>query len=146
MEYPHWLMVAGAVLVVVGFIGLAFHKNYAEPVENNLKQAAPTDEPNPPRLDRRRSAGGEREMSEPNKLDPTPGLPDDTPISDVELPARIRNVLVAAGLETVGEVRETADETLLSFQDLGKSSVAHIRETLGLPSTDGVRPSGKKPT
>jgi hypothetical protein len=23
MEYPHWLMVAGAVLVVVGFIGLA---------------------------------------------------------------------------------------------------------------------------
>jgi DNA-directed RNA polymerase alpha subunit len=146
MEYPHWLMVAGAVLVVVGFIGLAFHKNYAEPVENKLKQAAPTDEPNPPRLDRRRSGGGEREMSEPNKLDPTPGLPDDTPISDVELPARIRNVLVAAGLETVGEVRETADETLLSFQDLGKSSVAHIRETLGLPSTDGVRPSGKKPT
>jgi DNA-directed RNA polymerase alpha subunit len=146
MEYPHWLMVAGAVLVVVGFIGLAFHKNYAEPVENNLKQAAPTDEPNSPRLDRRRSGGGEREMSEPNKLDPTPGLPDDTPISDVELPARIRNVLVAAGLETVGEVRETADETLLSFQDLGKSSVAHIRETLGLPSTDGVRPSGKKPT
>ena len=146
MEYPHWLMVAGAVLVVVGFIGLAFHKNYAEPVENNLKQAAPTDEPNPPRLDRRRSGGGEREMSEPNKLDPTPGLPDDTPISDVELPARIRNVLVAAGLETVGEVRETADETLLSFQDLGKSSVSHIRETLGLPSTDGVRPSGKKPT
>src|ERR1700738_890463 len=82
MEYPHWLMVAGAVLVVVGFIGLAFHKNYAEPVENNLKQAAPTDEPNPPRLDRRRSGGGEREMSEPNKLDPTPGLPDDTPIND----------------------------------------------------------------
>jgi len=145
MEYPHWLMVAGAVLVVVGFIGLAFHKNYAEPVENNLKQAAPTDEPNPPWLDRRRSGGGEREMSEPNKLDPTPGLPDDTPISDVELPARIRNVLVAAGLETVGEVRETADETLLSFQDLGKSSVAHIRETLGSPSTDGVRPSDKKP-
>jgi hypothetical protein len=53
---------------------------------------------------------------------------------------------VAAGLETVGEVRETADETLLSFQDLGKSSVAHIRETLGLPSADGVRPAGEKPT
>jgi DNA-directed RNA polymerase alpha subunit len=146
MEYPHWLMVAGAVLVVVGFIGLAFHKNYAELVENNPKQAAPTDEQNPPRLDRRRSGGGEREMSEPYKLDPTPGLPDDTPISGVELPARIRNALVAAGIETVGEVRETADETLLSFQDLGKSSVAHIRETLGLPSTDGVRPSGKRPT
>jgi DNA-directed RNA polymerase alpha subunit len=146
MEYPHWLLVAGAVLVVVGFIGLAFRKNNAEPAENNLTQeAAAHDEPNPPWLDRRRSAGGEREMSEPNKLDPTPGLPDDTPISDVELPARIRNALGAAGLETVGEVRETADETLLSFQNLGKSSVAHIRETLGSVSTDGVRPSEKKP-
>jgi hypothetical protein len=38
-------------LVVVGFIGFAFHKNNAEPVENNLKKAAPTDEPNPARLD-----------------------------------------------------------------------------------------------
>jgi hypothetical protein len=38
-------------------------------------------------------------------LDPTPELPDDTLIGDVEFPARIRNVLVAAGLKTVGEVR-----------------------------------------
>jgi hypothetical protein len=33
-------------------------------------------------------------------LDPTPELPDDTPISDVEFPARIRNVLMTAGLKT----------------------------------------------
>jgi DNA-directed RNA polymerase alpha subunit len=124
MEYPHWLMVAGAVLVVVGFIGLALQKNHAEPAENNLKQAAPTDEQNLPRPDRRRSG-------EPL------GLPDDTPIRDVGLPARIRNALVAAGLETVGEVRETDDETLLSFHELGKSSVAHIRETLGFPQKAG---------
>jgi DNA-directed RNA polymerase alpha subunit len=77
-------------------------------------------------------------------LDPTPELPDDMPISQVELPARIRNVLAAAGLKTVGEVRETSDEILLSFQDLGKTSIAHLRETLGLPSTDGVRPPRKK--
>ena len=32
-------------------------------------------------------------------LDPTPELPDDTPISEVEFPARIRNVLAAAGLK-----------------------------------------------
>jgi hypothetical protein len=44
------------------------------------------------------------------------------------------------GLKTVGEVRETADKTLLSFQDLGPHSVTHLRKTLGLPSTDGVRP------
>jgi DNA-directed RNA polymerase alpha subunit len=85
--------------------------------------------------------GNERPMM----FDPTPELPDDVPISQVELPARIRNVLVAAGLKTVGEVRETSDEILLSFQDLGMTSVAHLRETLGLPSTDGVRPVSKKP-
>ena len=26
MQYPHWLMVAGAVLVVLGFIGLALRQ------------------------------------------------------------------------------------------------------------------------
>ena len=78
-------------------------------------------------------------------LEPTPELPDDTLISDIEFPTRIRAVLAPAGLETVGEVRETSDEILLSFQDLGKASVAHLRETLGLPSTDGVRPLHRKP-
>ena len=55
-------------------------------------------------------------------LDPIPELPDNTPISDVELPARIRNVLAAAGLKTVGEVREASDELLLSVDDIGKPS------------------------
>jgi DNA-directed RNA polymerase alpha subunit len=85
------------------------------------------------------------EMSERRLVDPRPELPDDTLIEDVRFATRIRNVLSAAGLKTVGEVRETADETLLSFQDLGPGSIASLRETLGLPSTDGVRPSGKKP-
>ncbi len=44
MQYPHWLMVAGAVFVVLGFIGFALHKNNAEQVENNLKQQAPPPE------------------------------------------------------------------------------------------------------
>ena len=78
-------------------------------------------------------------------LNPTPELPDNTPISDVELPTRIRNGLAATDLKTVGEVREISDGTLLSFQDFGKSSVAYLRNTLGLPSCDGVRPSSKKP-
>ena len=42
MQYPHWLMVAGAVLVLIGFIGFAFRKNNAEPDEDNLKQASET--------------------------------------------------------------------------------------------------------
>ena len=77
-------------------------------------------------------------------LDPIPELPDNTPISDVDFPARIRSVLVDAGLKTVGQVRETPDEVLLSFLDFGKGSVTLLRETLGLASADGVRPAGKK--
>jgi hypothetical protein len=141
--------------------GIIWLQIAAESVENNPKQAGPADEPN---LERphRRSAGGEREadreqakreaehegqrgMGEPNKLDPTPGLPDGTLISDVEFPARIRKVLTAAGLKTVGEIRETSDDVLLSSRDIGRAAVARLRETLGLPSTDGVRPLGKKP-
>jgi hypothetical protein len=26
-EYPHWMMMAGSILVAVGFIGLAFSRN-----------------------------------------------------------------------------------------------------------------------
>ena len=46
MEYPHWLMVAGAVLVVFGFVGIVFLKNNAEPAEDdNLEQeVAPPEE------------------------------------------------------------------------------------------------------
>jgi hypothetical protein len=49
-------------------------------------------------------------------------------------------------LKTVGEVREMSDEALLSLPDFGHASIAHLRETLGLPSTAGVTPRGKKPT
>jgi DNA-directed RNA polymerase alpha subunit len=73
-------------------------------------------------------------------LDPTPELPDDTLLSRVDFPTRIQNVLSAAGLRTVGEVREASDEMLMSLPDLGKVSVDHLRKSLGLPSCDGVRP------
>ena len=36
MQYAHWLMVAGAVLVVLGFIGFALHKNDAATAEGHL--------------------------------------------------------------------------------------------------------------
>jgi DNA-directed RNA polymerase alpha subunit len=71
---------------------------------------------------------------------PAPELPDDTPIENVRFSTRVRNALTTAGLKTVGEIREASDAMLLSLQDLGKGSVAHLRETLGLPSKDGVRP------
>ena len=58
-------------------------------------------------------------MNKRGLLDPTPELPDDTLIGDVRFATRIRNALNAAGLKTVGEVREASDATLLSLQDLG---------------------------
>jgi DNA-directed RNA polymerase alpha subunit len=73
-------------------------------------------------------------------LYPAPELPDDTALEKVRFSTRIRNAIIAAGWKTVGEIREASDETLLGLPDLGKGSVAHLRETLGLPSTDGVRP------
>ena len=77
-------------------------------------------------------------------LYPAPELPDDTAIDNVRFSTRIRNAVTAAGWKTVGEIREASEATLLSLQDLGKSSVTHLRETLGLPSKDGVRPRKAK--
>ena len=79
-----------------------------------------------------------------NELEPAPELPDDTSIRSVRLPPRIKDALSATGAETVGEVRGMSDRELLALPDLGKASVAQLRELLGLPSTDGVRPAGKK--
>jgi len=31
MQYPHWLMVAGAALVVFGFLGFALRQNRSRP-------------------------------------------------------------------------------------------------------------------
>ena len=75
-----------------------------------------------------------------SEIDPTPELPDNTPIREVRFPDRIKDALFAAGLKTVGEVRELSDQALIDLPDFGKSSLAHVRETLGLPSTAGVRP------
>lgn len=86
-----------------------------------------------------------REATAGPMLYPAPELPDDTLIANVRFSTRVRNALNAAGMRTIGEVRATSDDNLLSLQDLGPGSIAYLRETLGLPSTDGVRPSGKKP-
>jgi DNA-directed RNA polymerase alpha subunit len=80
-----------------------------------------------------------------SELEPTPELPDNTPISEVRFQTRVRNALLAAGVETIGEVREMTDRALLALPDFGKTSVAYLREKLGLPSTAGVRPIAKKP-
>ena len=50
-------------------------------------------------------------------LYPAPELPDDTPVESVRFSTRIRNALNAAGIKTIGEIRETSDDNLLSFPD-----------------------------
>jgi DNA-directed RNA polymerase alpha subunit len=77
-------------------------------------------------------------------LYPTPELPDDTSVEDVRFSTRIRNALNTAGFKTIGQVREAPDGMLLSLQDIGSTSVAYLRETLGLPSENGVRPKVKR--
>ena len=44
MQYPHWLMVAGTLLVVIGFVGFALQKSNAEPVEDVPEQEAPAED------------------------------------------------------------------------------------------------------
>jgi|SRR5665213_697678 len=90
--------------------------------------------------ERLREARLAREALAGPMLYPAPGLPDETAIDNVRFSTRISSALNAAGLKTVGEIREASDATLLTFQDLGPRSVAHLREMLGLPSCDGVRP------
>ena len=81
-------------------------------------------------------AGLKAKGKQPVFLYPTPELPDDTRIDDVRFSTRIRKALNAAGLKTVGDVREASDKTLLSLQDLGQSSVDHLRKSLGFAAVD----------
>jgi hypothetical protein len=46
MQYPHWLMAVGAVLVVIGFIGFVFRRNNAALISDNHEQTSPNDEAN----------------------------------------------------------------------------------------------------
>jgi DNA-directed RNA polymerase alpha subunit len=87
-----------------------------------------------------------REVADGPMIPPTPELPDDTPVERVLFSTRIQSALRAAGLKTVGEVREVSDATLISLPDFGRGSLSDLREKLGLPSTAGVRPVSKKPT
>jgi DNA-directed RNA polymerase alpha subunit len=96
-------------------------------------------------LERLRAERLAREEQAGPVLYPTPEIPDDTPIDNIRFSTRIRNAIQAAGWKTAGEIREASDGVLLALPDLGKGSVAHLRETLGLPSEDGVRPLGPKP-
>ena len=52
MHFSHWLIVAGAVLVVLGFIGFVFQKRARSTEENLEQEVAPPEEPTQSRHDR----------------------------------------------------------------------------------------------
>ncbi|MBR1251778.1 hypothetical protein JQ609_33295 [Bradyrhizobium sp. AUGA SZCCT0169] len=61
-------------------------------------------------------------------FDPSADLPDETPVDSVRFPTRISNALSHPGILTLGEIRESSDETLRSLPDLGTSSVKWLRD------------------
>jgi len=79
-------------------------------------------------------SAGERlagQMAEDRVIAPTPDLPDEMPIEKLLFTTRVQRALSVEGVKTVGEIREKSDQELLSFQNLGRRSVAHLRVTLG---------------
>jgi hypothetical protein len=78
-------------------------------------------------------------------IDPSPELPDDTLIESVELPPKVKDTLVTAGLKTVGDIRETPDSEILHGQALGTEPEAIFgalnhcacRTDPGLPDSSG---------
>jgi Bacterial RNA polymerase, alpha chain C terminal domain len=60
-------------------------------------------------------------------LDPSLEPLDETPIDRVRFPTRIYNLLAAADVKTIGEIRTISDAELLSFQDCGAGTVSYLR-------------------
>src|SRR6266576_1932186 len=44
-EYPHWMMMAGAIIVALGFMGIAFHRNRNGAVNemSRARESSPTE-------------------------------------------------------------------------------------------------------
>ena len=61
-EYPHWIMMAGAILVALGFMGFAFHQNRNGPVNepSRARESTPTERLRAMRETASASADGQR--------------------------------------------------------------------------------------
>jgi DNA-directed RNA polymerase alpha subunit len=82
-----------------------------------------------------------RETADVLLIAPTPELPDEMPIEKLQLTTRVYRALSVEGIKTVGEIREKSDGYLLSFQNLGKRSIEHLRITLGRRPADNANSS-----
>ena len=57
MEYPHWLILAGAVLLMLGFVGLALGQRGAEAEHNDMQS---DQEPSEPEAELAQTQGADR--------------------------------------------------------------------------------------
>ena len=57
MEYPHWLIVAGAILLMLGFVGLALRRRG---VEAELNDMASDQKPSEPEAELAQTPGADR--------------------------------------------------------------------------------------
>ena len=74
MEYPHWLIVAGAILLMLGFVGLALRQRGVEP---ELKEAS-DEGPSEPEAELAETKGADRKAKlEEQKRDPWAGAGKD---------------------------------------------------------------------
>jgi hypothetical protein len=87
MEYPHWLMVAGAVLLMLGLIGLAYHRRKGDDAEApeaahggraNLEALARIPGAKPPKQTRDGWAG--KEVTDKAKPSDNPPPPSKEPV------------------------------------------------------------------
>ena len=62
-------------------------------------------------------------------IDPSPYLPDETPVNTVRLPTKESETRSAATeIQTVGEVRRMTDRQIFALQNIvGRSSLAFLR-------------------
>jgi hypothetical protein len=58
MEYPHWLIIAGAILLMLGFVGLALRQRA---VEAELDDMASDQEPSEPEAELAQTQDADRE-------------------------------------------------------------------------------------
>ena len=59
------------------------------------------------------------------------GIPGNTPIEELELSVRAYNCLKRAGYSTVAELRALSDDDFYRIRNLGKKSMAEVKEKIG---------------
>jgi hypothetical protein len=84
------------------------------------------------RLELRHARPDKIRMSSGHLLDPTPELPDDTPVGRVRFPTRIYNLLAAANVKTIGEIHGelSGGDTTFSYSGHWRQDGERFKATL----------------